>query len=171
MNLIISCSLNPNSKSRRMAMYAQAVSNVPTRLIDLQAHSLPLCSGAGSKPAIITQWMDDIASARSIIIAGPVYNYDLNAAAKNMMEWTGRAWSYKTVGFLLSAGGKNSFMSPMSFMNSMMLDFRCIIVPRFVYADRSMFTADDIHASVKERIAELVHYTAALGDAVAPLHP
>ena len=69
--------------------------------------------------------------------------YDLNAAAKNFIELTGRAWTNKVVGFICAAGGKGSYMSVTSFMNSLMLDFRCIIIPRFVYTDASGFDDDN----------------------------
>jgi FMN reductase len=42
-------------------------------------------------------------------------------------------------------------------MNSLMLDFRCIVVPRFVYTDRSGFDENyNIKSNIKERIEELV---------------
>ena len=44
---------------------------------------------------------EKIASAHSIILAGPVYNYDLNAAIKNFIEWTGYAWNKKVVACML----------------------------------------------------------------------
>jgi FMN reductase len=75
-----------------------------------------------------------IAAARVIIIATPIYNYDANAAAKNLVELTGSSWEDKTVGFLCAAGGGSSYMSIMGLANSLMLDFRCLIIPRFVYA-------------------------------------
>ena len=52
-------------------------------------------------------------SRRRGILALPIYNYDGNAAAKNLIELTGKGvWLNKTVGFLCSAGG-SSFMSIM----------------------------------------------------------
>ncbi len=67
----------------------------------------------------------------------PVYNYDVNAVAKNFIELMGEdALGNKTVGFMLSAGGGGSYMAVMPFANSLMLDFRCWIVPRFLYVSR-----------------------------------
>jgi FMN reductase len=37
----------------------------------------------------------------------------------------------KVVGFLCAAGGKSSYMSVMRLANSLMLDFRCLIIPHF----------------------------------------
>ncbi|MDP6500219.1 MAG: hypothetical protein QF847_03295 [Candidatus Marinimicrobia bacterium] len=61
-----------------------------------------------------------------------MYNYDVNAAAKNLLELTGSGWNEKTVGFICNAGGDKSYMSVMSFANSLMLDHRCKIIPCFV---------------------------------------
>jgi len=95
------------------------------------------------------------------MLATPVYNYDVSAAAKNMVELTGSAWEDKVVGFLCAAGGMGSYMSVMSFANSLMLDFRCLIIPRFVYATGDSFTGDKVtDTKVAKRIghvaAELV---------------
>ena len=65
------------------------------------------------------------------------------------------------VGFLCSAGGRASYMSVMAMANSLMLDFRCVIVPRFVYATGDDFSADRTEAmaissdEVTERLDEL----------------
>ena len=46
------------------------------------------------------------------------------------------------MGFLCTAGGAGSYMSVMSFANSLMLDFRCWIVPRFLYLTNDFVAAD-----------------------------
>ena len=171
MHLIISCSLSPNSKSRAMALYAKDIASSNVTYIDLRDYPLPLCTGGPKEETAELLFLtEQIAKAESIILAGPVYNYDLNAAAKNLIEWTGKSWMQKTVGCILAAGGKNSFLSPFSFLNSLMADFRCIIVPRYVYADRSMFQGTIPAPEVQTRIEELVHYTHRLGSAVSKLH-
>jgi FMN reductase len=89
-------------------------------------------------------------------MAVPIYNYDVNAAAKNLVELTGRSWTDKVVGFLCAAGGRSSYMAVMGVANSLMLDFRCLIIPRFVYADGSAFAGDGISdEKVQERVQEL----------------
>ena len=100
-------------------------------------------------------------------MATPVYNYDVSAAAKNMVELTGSAWEDKVVGFLCAAGGMGSYMSVMSFANSLMLDFRCLIIPRFVYATGDSFNGDKLtDTKVAKRIghvaSELVRVTTGL---------
>ena len=101
-------------------------------------------------------------------MASPIYNYDLNAAAKNLIELTGSSWNEKIVGFMSSAGGMNSFMSPMSFANTMMIDFRCIIIPRYVYADKKCFSENgEINSEIKERIEELVEKSILLANSLS----
>ena len=158
MHLIISCSLNQSSKSRKLAEYAYNLYCKDAKLIDLQKIEFPICDGdkCYEKP-IVDELKSDIENARSILIASPIYNYDLNAVAKNLIELTGQSWTDRLIGFISAAGGKGSYMSPMSFANSLMLDFRCIIIPRFVYADKTCFNDDgDINEIIKDRIKELV---------------
>src|SRR5213075_2669576 len=106
-----------------------------------------------------------IKAADGILLATPVYNYDVSATAKNLIELTGSAWEEKVVGFLCAAGGMSSYMSVMAYANSLMLDFRTII-PRFVYASGDVFEGDTIDGEVVRRIEqvadELVRFTKAL---------
>lgn len=115
-----------------------------SQVIDLREFVLPLCDGEAAyhHPHVATL-SAMIEAARVIIIATPIYNYDANAVAKNLIELTGSAWEDKTVGFLCAAGGHSSYMSIVSFANSLMLDFRCLIIPRFVYAKDDDFTSQN----------------------------
>jgi FMN reductase len=109
-----------------------------------------------------------ISESDVILLSSPVYNYDLNAAAKNLIELTGSAWKDKVVGFLCSAGGRSSYMSPMSMANSLMLDFRCVIVPRFVYATGEDFRdAGDLSDTIQERIGQLCAEAVKLANGLA----
>jgi hypothetical protein len=60
-----------------------------------------------------------------------------------------------------------SYMSVMAYANSLMLDFRCVILPRFVFATSEAFDGDNIiDKKVSGRIEtladELVRFTTAL---------
>src|SRR6185369_16964444 len=145
--LVISSSLNPGSNSRLLAKAAtESLSKkADAELLDLRDYPLPLCDGGEAYgDANVRILSEKIKNADGILVAVPIYNWDVSAAAKNLVELTGKAWENKTVGFLCAAGGKFSYMSVMSFANSLMLDFRCLIVPRFVYADGSQFSAEEI---------------------------
>jgi NAD(P)H-dependent FMN reductase len=126
-------------------------------LIDLRETPLPMCDGgAAYQHESVAPLAAAISQADPILLAVPVYNYDANAAAKNLIELTGRAWTGKVVGFLCAAGGQGSYMSVMSIANSLMLDFRCLIVPRFVYATGDDFNEDgSLNESIIRRTDEL----------------
>ena len=158
MYLVISCSMNKSSKSRIMARHAYDLYSKNAKFIDLQDFELPICDGDTCYDDFTVMELKEIISnAKSIILASPIYNYDFNAVAKNLIELTGRSWNEKIIGFISSAGSMNSFMSPMSFANTMMIDFRCIIIPRYVYADKKCFSENGkINSEIKERIEELV---------------
>ena len=159
--LIISTSLRSASLSRVMAealRVAYAKLGVSHQLIDLREYVLPLCDGeAAYEHPHVTTLSALVEAARVIVVATPIYNYDANAAAKNLVELTGSAWENKTVGFLCAAGGASSYMSIVSLANSLMLDFRSLIVPRFVYAEGSAFGDGKIvDEEIKKRIDQLV---------------
>ena len=167
MHLIISCSLSKNSKSRLMAKYACNLYCKDSNFIDLAEIKMPFCDGDTCyNDPIVDKLKESISNAKSIIIASPVYNYDLNAAAKNLMELTGKSWTNKIVGFILAAGGKGSYMSALPFMNSLMLDFRCLIIPRFVYAEGSLFDGTEMKNELKERLEELVDTSISLSQSI-----
>src|SRR6202050_1718224 len=165
--LIISASLRSASLSRVMAealREAYAKLGVSHQLIDLREYVLPLCDGeAAYGHPHVTTLSALVEAARVIVVATPIYNYDANATAKNLVELTGSAWENKTVGFLCAAGGSSSYMSVMGLANSLMLDFRCLIIPRFVYATRNDFTDEKIPTDeVKARVTRLAQASLAI---------
>jgi len=138
MHLIISTSLRP--KGQTLALSEKALTffnekNANAEVINLQTINLPFCDGGECyKDQAVIDLTKKIKDADSLIIASPVYNYSLNAAAKNLLELTGSGWNDKVVGFICNAGGDKSYMSLMPFANSIMLDYRCNVIPKFVYA-------------------------------------
>ena len=170
MILIISASLHPTSRSRLLAAAAAErlqQSGVEHQTFDLAASTLPPCDGAAAYGDPIVQQLGSlIHAADAIVIASPVYNYDVNAAIKNAVELTGKAWTGKVVAMMLAAGGMGSYMSAMGLVNSLMLDFRCLIVPRFVYATGDAFEGDAVtDEDVNRRITQLVDQTVRLAAA------
>ena len=170
-HIVISTSGNPDSNSRRMGRAAFAhlqKKKIDCDWVDIREMDLPLCDAdkcygmPGSK-----QLSEAIQHADGILIAAPVYNYDVAAAAKNMIELTGSAWEDKIVGFLCAAVGHGSYMSVMAYANSLMLDFRCVIIPTFAFATSHAFNGERINdQKINERIKqvadELVRFTKAL---------
>lgn len=168
MVLIISSSLRSESNSRILALEALRVlekEGISSTLLDLREHPLPLCdAGPSYDDPGVTVVSGLIERADAVLVATPIYNYGANAAVKNLIELTGSAWQDKAVGFLCAAGGIGSYMSIMSLANCLMLDFRSVIVPRFVYATGEAFAeARIVDPEVTRRVAELARNTARLG--------
>ncbi len=168
--LILSTSLGPKSRSKTMALALDAAlkaKGMTTDFVCLSEHPLPLCDGASCyQDPKVTAMTARVQKADAVIVASPVYNFDLNAAAKNFVELTGPAWEDKVVGFLASAGGDGSFMAPMGFASQLMLDFRTPVIPRFVYGPPQLFENGQIVPKLQERIellaAETVKYVKGL---------
>lgn len=172
MHLIISTSLHPNSRSRILGQTAAAAFHAldeEHQLLDLIDMSLPQCDGDQCyADANVQKLGEAIAGANAVLIASPVYNYDVSSPCKNLIELTGQAWTDKVVGFMLAAGGQGSYMAAMGIANSLMLDFRSLIIPRFVYTTGEAFTGNQLsEPDVADRINELVKTSVRLGQAVA----
>jgi len=171
-HLVISCSLNPESRSRilaKAALDSLEAKKATVDLIDLGSLTLPLCDGGPVYgDTAVQELAGKVEGADGILVATPIYNFDVNAAAKNLIELTGRAWTEKVVGFLCAAGGQGSYMSIMAVANSLMLDFRTIVIPRFVYATGDQFQGneisdEDLAARIDQITTELLRFTSALG--------
>ena len=173
MFVVFSSSLHPDSRSRILARAACASfeqNGETVEFIDLAQLQLPRCDGDTCYGDPQVQRMSQlIREANGVLIASPIYNYDVNAEAKNLVELTGQAWTEKVVGFLCAAGGTSSYMAPMGIANSLMLDFRSIIVPRFVYITGDAIEGgdavnEDTQARVDELVSRLVTIANALQD-------
>jgi NAD(P)H-dependent FMN reductase len=153
--LVISTSLRAGSVSRLLGQFL--AQELEGDYLDLRDHPLPFCDGdvAYDDPNV-EKLRARIRAARVIFLAVPIYNYDGNAAAKNLIELTGGAWEDKIVGFACAAGGQSSYMSIMGLANDLMLDFRCVILPRFVYATGADFNDGQITSpKIQQRLKEL----------------
>ena len=102
--LVLSSSLHPESRSRILAESVVPVleqQGAEVRFLDLRDHPLPFCDGASAYgDANLPALAEAIEEADAILAASPVYNYDVGANLKNLVELTGRKWQGKVVGFL-----------------------------------------------------------------------
>jgi NAD(P)H-dependent FMN reductase len=168
---IISSSLSSDSKSRVLAKEALEAAQrlaIEARVVDLRDFPLALCDGEESfNHPNVAELTSLLREASAVILASPVYNYDVSAALKNMVEHVGSELTEKVVGFIGAAGGQRSYMAPLQFLNSLMLDFRSLIVPRFVYAGSDAVKDGSIEEEgLGERIKELVLHTHQLAEAI-----
>jgi NAD(P)H-dependent FMN reductase len=172
--LVLSCSLHPQSRSRIMARrLVQSLPGEGTQLIDLAELELPACDGSSAYSHPNAQKVAAaVKAADGIVVSSPVYNYDVSAAAKNVIELTGRAWTGKVVALMCAAGGASSYMAAMPFLNSLMLDFRTFVLPRFVYASGGSFAEGALaDAEIEERIVQLAAELQRVTEALAASAP
>ena len=139
--LVISSAHNPDSK---VNIIASEIAKFGTlEFLNIATLDLPLCDGYScyQNPEVI-KLQKQINSATGFILCSPVYCYDMNAIMKNFIELCGQQLTNKAIGIAVSAGGTRSYMAPMSMIQSLMLDFRCKVVPRYVY-----LTSEDFEPS------------------------
>src|SRR2546429_4738197 len=112
--LVVSTSGNPDSNSRRMGRAAFAHlqrRKVDCTWIDISEMDLPLCDADKCYLNASAQKLNKaVESADGILIAPPVYNYDVPAAAKNMIQPSASSWEEKEVGFLCPSPGTSTSM-------------------------------------------------------------
>ena len=156
--LIISCSLHPKSRSRILAeLMGSEIKK--SDYIDMRDYPLPFCDGKATYGhELLPELKVKFENSSGIILAVPVYNYGLNSVVKNLVELIGDSWTNKPVAFICTAGSKSSYLAPLGLMNSLMLDFRCFILPRYVYATASDFNEDRTkleNKKIQERLLQL----------------
>lgn len=172
MIIVISTSLNPHSRSRILAESARSeleAQGAEAELLDISKLQLPFCNASScyAHPDV-QHCASRIKSASAILLATSIYNYDVNSAAKNLIELTGRSWQGKVVGFLASAGGQGSYMSLVGLGNSLMLDFRCVIIPRFVFAtEKAVADNQIVDPEIARRIRQLAQHAVWMGEALS----
>jgi FMN reductase len=160
--LIIATSLDSDSRSQILARLAQAEAQslgIEANILDLRQHDLPLAGSKASWNHPETRKLKAMfAQEQRFLFALPIYNYDVNAAAKNLVELMGSdVLEDSMAGFICTAGGRSSYMSVMGFANSLMFDFRTWIVPRFVYVIDNEWQGDELKSTdQRQRIRQLV---------------
>jgi len=162
---IVSCSLDPDSRSRQLAFAAQhslQAAGVQVTLIDLRGVLLPGFDNHDIyRHPQLPQLHRVIREADGVLLATPVYNWGVAGAAKTLVEVTGSteaergltsAWFDQLVTFLVAGGLPHSYMAHTSFASALMLDFKCVINPYHVYATGRDWTGSEWSAQVTERL-------------------
>ena len=170
--IIINANLSAESSTQSLSeiVYTEIKKeDAGSSLISLHELPIPVCDGRESfGNENVKKLTDLMAKATGIVLASPIYNYTINSALKSLIEHCGSAFSNKTVGFICTAGGEKSYMSLMPTINSLMLDFRCIILPRFLYVISSNFNSDksitdpDICNRITQFAKEMNHLTSCI---------
>ncbi|HYE21733.1 MAG TPA: NAD(P)H-dependent oxidoreductase [Tepidisphaeraceae bacterium] len=169
--LVVSSTLRPDSSTLLMARHvAGAIAQLgqAADLLDLAGVTMPWCDGVNCYQDGTTKALAErVSAATGVVVCTPIYNYTVNAGLKNFIELTDKAWEGKVVGFACSAGGPGSYMAVMQAANWLMLDHRCVVVPRFVYATREAFANGAVaDAEVVRRLDELAGEVVRIGAAL-----
>lgn len=165
--LIVSTNLRPESRTLAVARQAADVAaahGLAPQVFDMATDELPPCDGAScyADPRVI-EATAQVASAAAVWFCSPVYNYQLNSAAKQFVELTNSAWPDKIVACVATAGGRSSFTAWLPLANSLLVDHHCHLVPRHVYLTPDSFEASvRVNASTLERMDDLAAQTARL---------
>lgn len=175
--IIISTSLSPGSKSRILAYEAQSylvTRGMEVRFIDMKEQALPdFDHNTCYEHESVSHLTNQLAWAQGIVLSTPVYNWNSSGVLKKVIENTGtndtgrkcRAWEDKVVTFLCSGGIPQSYMAYLSFANSLMLDYKCIINPHFVFAVEDDFSEEGIeNEKIEARLKRVMDIAIELTD-------
>ena len=164
---ILATSLKTDSNSQKLAKrfhHLLVEKDISAELLDFRTLEMTFAGSPDSwDQPVILSIKEAVERASHIVFATPIYCYDVNAVAKTIIELTGRSFTEKVVGFICSAGGQGSYMSVMGMANHLMLDFRTVIVPRFVYSTYDDWDeAGNLNAELQERLSWLVEDLASI---------
>jgi FMN reductase len=159
--LIVATSLDPDSRSQKLARELQAIAKtkgIVAELLDLRQMPLPLAGSTESWEDPNTKIVKTLFQKyKRFVFAVPIYNYDVNAAAKNLLELAGSSSLEGSVaGLVCAGGGKSSYMAPLGLINSLMLDFRVWVAPRYVYATEPDWRGETVSSELKTRLTALL---------------
>ena len=101
--------------------------------------------GVATENRRVVSIAEKIKSASGVILATPVYNYSICSEAKKLSRthWSGVERN-ACGGFCVRREAQGSYMAIMHLANSLMLDFRTFVLPRFVYATGESFAGSEI---------------------------
>jgi len=173
---ILSCSLDPNSRSRLLAKEAQrrlSDQGHVTTFIDLREFPLPSFDNDRAYQAERLAYLNEaIRGADGVVLAVPIYNWSVGGAAKNLVEITGSTdeargltspWFDQVVTFLVAGGLPHSYTAHMPFATSLMLDFKCVINPYHVYATSRDYSESGWSERLIARLEKTLQVSTELG--------
>ncbi len=142
--LIVSSSLNPESRSNYLARQAAdwlTHNNIDVSHIQLSGNEMPGFDNSDLfESAIYLDYYQQAQLADNIIFASPVYNWSICSELKKFIEIVGSTdatrqspFFDKLISFIFSAGLPHSYMVMGGIAVPLMLDFRCVINPHQAY--------------------------------------
>lgn len=171
---VLSTSLDPESRSAWLAELTaeqlRAAGHAVTHL-DLRRDPLPPFDNVQGEGGCYAhpsseRYYRAIREADGIFLAAPVYNWGLGSGTKALVELTGSsdaerglhgAWFDQPVTFLISGGLDHGYLSHGALAFGLMVDFRCVVNPHFVYATSAHWDAPGVPGEwLRERLQRTV---------------
>lgn len=171
---VLSTSLDPESRSAWLCTLAAAqlrAQGHEVTFLDLRTDPLPPfdnVQGAGGcyDHPNAARYHAAVAGADGVFLGVPVYNWGLGSGAKALVELTGSsdearglhgAWFDRPITFLVSGGLDHGYLSHGAFAFGLMVDFRCVVNPHFVYATSAHWDAPGVPGEwLRGRLARTV---------------
>ena len=161
--VIVSTSLNPESKSKRLAESSALClrNSAESHGIELEVQhvelsQLPVCYCDGrDHEEYPTEWQHVaqlIEESDAVILSHPVYNYGPSGSTFTFLEIVGEALEDKVVTVLSAAGSMRSHLASSSLLHSLFYEFGCYIYPDTVQITGDQ-TIDD--PSLSKRVSNL----------------
>ncbi len=177
---ILSCSLDPDSRSRDLARLAhtsiQSLGH-ESQLLDMRDYPImPFDNDRVFSDPNFEPVYRAVCDADGVLIAAPIYNWSLGGQTKNVIESTGStgengrksAWFDKVVTFLCAGGLPHSYMAYGATALSLMLDFKCIINPYTVYSTEKDWAEGDVLSdSLNARLTKTLDVQITLSSSLA----
>lgn len=147
--VILSCSLNQNSFGFELGRYIQE-HHENFELINISECDFGLCDGfdgiAFENPKLL-DLQKSLEQAAGVIIIAPIYNFDVSATCKNLMDLlskpykdilSGKSLYHKTIAFIGTCCFTNSYLSPLNFLANTMLAHEAFIFPKYTVITKDM---------------------------------
>ena len=173
MYLVVSTSLNSESRTRRLARSVSELIRERTGsvdLLDLSSLNLPLDTGQTRNDETVRKINQRLGPAAGIVFVLPIYRCDVAVSARNLVQLSGRGLQRKVIGLASVAGDSLANVSTLSFANSLMLEHKAFVIPDFVLlkSDSLSETAQQkgiVSQQITRMVDSLIRVTEALSRA------
>lgn len=167
MILLVSFSLNPKSKSFKAMKKAYdylKCKHEEVILVDIKNY--PLAYYDGTEKVFEQQKVKELFSVfnsvEKVIIASPVYNYDVNAVLKNFIDLLSvirnknKNYKKQVIGIIGAMGSEKSFTCLLPTLSNLQFSLGFYLIPKIVMCVPKDFNEnDEVESSLEARIQEL----------------
>lgn len=174
MFLVVSTSLNSESRTRRLAKGVVELIGKQSKsvdLLDLSKYDLPIDRGTSRSNEEIREVNQVLGAAAGIVFVLPVYRSEVAIAARNLVQLSGSGLQRKVIGLISVAGDNIGNFSTLQFANTLMLEHRSFVLPDFVFmksdslSDRGLPLAGKAEQHLGKLVENLIRVTEALARA------